>query len=142
MVKIKPNPFIVLYWIIPELIAIYIGIPLLLLILAIMHVSHLIILSCNVYTLNDETLDEQSGVFSTSLEQIKYFRIKSVRIEKPFFLRIMGLSNVYVKSSEPYKPELKLYAIDNGEMVMETIKDLAKEDRALHNVKEYDVYDI
>jgi uncharacterized membrane protein YdbT with pleckstrin-like domain len=87
-----------------------------------------------------EALIERKGVFSVTEVEVQYFRIKSVRIQKPFFLRIFGLSTVEVITSEPYKPNLVLYGIKNGNEWAKFLLDAAKHWRYIKGVKETDFH--
>ena len=99
-------------------------------------------IECWQYHMNEdtETLLERKGVFSVQKVEIQYFRIKSIRILKPFFMRLFGLSIVEVITSEPFKPYLRLYAIPNGEYWAQYLKEMAKYWRLQKGVKETDFH--
>jgi uncharacterized membrane protein YdbT with pleckstrin-like domain len=100
------------------------------------------VIECWRYTFdeNSETIVERKGVLSTTTVEIQYFRIKSIRILKPFFLRIFGLSTVEVITSEPFMPYLRLYAITNGDSWAKYIKEMAAYWRRQKGVKETDFH--
>ena len=95
--------------------------------------------------LNGETIIHKKGVLSQEIIEIHYFRIKSVRISKPISLRMFGLANVTVLTSEPFMPILKFYAInENGvptpEALNEFLLESARNWRNKKGVKETDFH--
>ncbi len=89
---------------------------------------------------DSEIIIEEKGVFSVTTVQIQYFRIKSVRVSKPFFMRLVGISNVHIATSEPFKPYLVLYAIRDGEQWAMYCKEMAKYKRQSMGIKEMDFH--
>ncbi len=89
---------------------------------------------------DSEIIVEKRGVFSRTITQIHYFRIKSVQVWQPIFLRIFGLSSVQVITSEPFKPVLIIYAIYDGEGWAHYCKEMAKYWRNVKGVKETDFH--
>jgi uncharacterized membrane protein YdbT with pleckstrin-like domain len=89
---------------------------------------------------DSETIVEKKGVFSRSIVEVQYFRLKSIRVWKPFFLRIFGLSSVQIITSEPFKPALLIYAIYDGEGWAHYCKEMARYWRIQKGVKETDFH--
>jgi len=92
------------------------------------------------YRFGEKTIVEKHGVFSHKMREMHYFRIKSIRIERPFFMRIVGLSNIYMVSSEPFVPEIKLWALTEGDKYNKYIKDRIYFWRDKMGVKETDFH--
>jgi membrane protein YdbS with pleckstrin-like domain len=67
------------------------------------------------FTIGGDTITIEKGVFTRTKIDVHRFRIKSIKMEKPFLLRLMGLSNVILLTSEPFMPILTFYAIPNGD---------------------------
>ena len=83
---------------------------------------------------------EKKGVFNVSQFEIPYFRIKSVMVDEPLWMRILSLSIVRVTSSEKFKPNMDLYAVANGEKVREHLSDSAFEGRKEIGIRDYDIF--
>lgn len=100
------------------------------------------VIECHQYTFDENTefIVERKGVFNVEKVEIKYFRIKSVQIKKPFLMRLVGLSTIEVITSEPFKPFLTIYAVHNGEECMKFIQDMAVYWRDERGVKETDFH--
>ena len=43
-----------------------------------------------------------------------YYRIKSIKVEEPIWMRIFDLANVRVLTSDPYQKEILLHAVPKG----------------------------
>lgn len=97
---------------------------------------------CLEYQFYEQTIVEKKGIFSVSYREVHYSRIKSIKVDRPFFLRLVGLSNITIQSSDPYMPLLKLHAVDNGLELKEFITKKAEKWRRINGVKEFDLYSL
>jgi uncharacterized membrane protein YdbT with pleckstrin-like domain len=100
------------------------------------------VVECHRYVFDEdnEVFIERKGVFSVQTVEIHYFRIKSIQIKKPFLMRLVGISTVEVITSEPFKPFLRLYAINNGDEWLKYVQDMAAYWRKEKGVKETDFH--
>lgn len=92
------------------------------------------------YTIDRKYIVEKKGVFSVDHREMALGRIKSIRFEEPFLMRLVGIGNLYIKSSEPYQPELKLWGIKKGSELWEYLRVSSDEQRRKRGVREYDYY--
>jgi uncharacterized membrane protein YdbT with pleckstrin-like domain len=83
---------------------------------------------------------ERRGIFSVTEESVNYFRIKSIRLHRPFWMRIFGLSIITIATSEAYKPEIRLYGVEHGREILDIISDLAKLKRKQNGVRDTDLF--
>lgn len=97
-------------------------------------------LACWKYQFNERTILERKGIFSVDTKEVHFSRIKSIRIHEPFLFRLVGLANVVIKTSDPYMPELKLYAIPSGLEVRNHLRAKADKWRKTEGVREFDMY--
>ena len=79
-------------------------------------------------------------MFSVLTREVHYFRIKSVRWEQPFWLRIFGLSNVEVITSDPLIRRLSVYAITDGSGIKDKVKEKVSIWRRGRGVGETDIH--
>jgi len=94
------------------------------------------------YNIYSKTIEERRGVFDVLQDEMYYFRIKSILIEEPLWMRFFGLSNIQIISSEQFKPRMTIYAVYLGEEIKETISDMTYEQRLKMNIRDHDVYNI
>jgi membrane protein YdbS with pleckstrin-like domain len=99
-----------------------------------------VVTSCWQFQCHEKTITERKGVFSMTKIEIHYFRIKSIRIDKPFLFRLVGLSNIDLITSDPLIPVLRLYAISNSESMRKYIKEMTDYWRKNSGVKESDIH--
>ena len=60
-------------------------------------------------------------------------------LEQPFFLRLFGLGNIVMQTSDRSHPSVRLRAIRDGEQLYERIRAAVEESRARKGVRELDV---
>ena len=101
-----------------------------------------LVVSCWFFEFRERSIIRRKGVFNISKIELNYFRVKSVKVEEPFLMRLVGLSNVSIISSDPYCPYLKIWAVYNGEDVATWIREKSIEYRKRENVKEHDLFDL
>ncbi len=92
------------------------------------------------YEIREMTLVERRGVLSVTKEEVNYYRIKSIKVEEPFFMRLVGLSNITVITSEALKPEIKLYAISNGDVIRNLVKNKTYYWKQRMNIRDVDIF--
>lgn len=92
------------------------------------------------YDLNMRTIQEKKGVFSVTTEEIQYYRIKSIMVDEPLWMRFFGLSIVRIISSEQHKPHMILYAVEQGEYLKNMLSEHAHEWRKELGIRDYDIY--
>jgi len=91
------------------------------------------------YTFTEESFYEERGPFNMVLDEVLYFRVKDVRLETPFLMSFVGLSNLYIISSDKLRPVIKLVGIKDGLELRDAIKEIVIEKREINGVKEYDL---
>jgi len=97
---------------------------------------------CWKYYINERTIVERTGVFSVLRKEIHYARIKSIMVYEPFLFRLVGLSNITIKTSDPYKPTLRLYGVRDGQRIKQMLSSKADKGRKKEGIKEFDLYSL
>lgn len=70
---------------------------------------------CQHYELTTERLKTRSGIFSKTTHELELYRVKDIMFEQPFFLRLFGLGNVVLMTTDASTPTLTLRAIPDAE---------------------------
>jgi membrane protein YdbS with pleckstrin-like domain len=96
--------------------------------------------SCWRYEFYDDYMTEVKGVFSVTRESVNYFRIKSIMMEEPFWMRLFGLSIVSANTSEQYKTIIRFHGIPLGGNLVEFLQEVAKESRKSMGIRDFDVF--
>jgi uncharacterized membrane protein YdbT with pleckstrin-like domain len=137
--KTGPSQSINVGWVIFSILLFFIhpiagGIGLLVLIFKVFDVEYW---SYNFY---EDFVTERRGIFSINEETVNYFRIKSVKLEEPFWMRLFGLSIIHVTTSEQFKPVIVFYGVKNGNTYIEFFHEVAKAKRKEYGIRDLDVF--
>ena len=135
-VTIKPSQWINIGYFIFAVIGFYFILP------PIFFLYKLIEVSFWRYEFHEKSLIERKGVFSVERKELLYSRIKSIRREEPLLYRLVGLSNVYIISSDPFMPEIKLTAVRNGMNIWQSLRTINETERKRNGVREFDLYNL
>ncbi|MDQ3058522.1 MAG: PH domain-containing protein [Pseudomonadota bacterium] len=84
---------------------------------------------CQRYALSTERLKTQKGVFSKVTHELELYRVKDIMLEQPFFLRLFGLGNVVLMTTDASTPSLTLRAIPDAENWREKLRRCAEDRR-------------
>ena len=55
---------------------------------------------CRIYTLTNERLLIESGVFSKNHETLELYRVRDLQYTEPFWLRLFGLQNIHLLATD------------------------------------------
>jgi membrane protein YdbS with pleckstrin-like domain len=97
-----------------------------------------LVVRCTNYELTSERLRMGSGVLSRVHDELELYRVKDSRYEQPFLLRIFGLGNVVLSTSDRTHPTIELRAVRDGRDVREKLRAQVEKLRARKGVREVD----
>lgn len=81
-----------------------------------------IVTACNEYVLSNERFLHRQGVFSKTIDGLELYRVRDYRIEAPFFLRLFGLANIVLFTSDISTPTVILRGVKNAESLLNVIR--------------------
>jgi len=90
------------------------------------------------YEISEERILETTGVFSRSTDETELYRVKDIRLEEPFFLRMFGLSTILLVTSDKTSPIITLSGVKEGNNLRKTLRDAVEVRRELKGVRERD----
>lgn len=79
--------------------------------------------SRHTYTLTEQRLREQSGVFFRRTEDLELYRVKDLSIEQPLLQRLVGCGRILLVTTDQSSPIVALEAIPNPVAVADLIRD-------------------
>jgi membrane protein YdbS with pleckstrin-like domain len=132
--SVKPSQWINIGWILFGIIGIPLVIPTLVAIYMIIYVE------CWKYEFYDDQIIRQQGVFSITRTELNVFRIKSVRHQRPFLYRLVGLSTIELVSSDPLNPYMKIVAVPMGDVFIESIQEQIVMSKESKGIRETDIH--
>jgi len=86
-------------------------------------------LSFTKYTLLEDKLLIDTGLFSTKQEEVKLYRIMDVTLKRSFIQKIFGVGTIHCCSADKTTPEFDILDIKNAFEVKEKISKMAEEQR-------------
>ena len=90
------------------------------------------------YRFSNQRIFLYEGIFSRTREEIELYRLKDYKIVSPFHLRIFGISNILVYTSDHSTPVFFLFAIKNAEEVTNNLRLFVERNRIKFNVRQFD----
>jgi uncharacterized membrane protein YdbT with pleckstrin-like domain len=94
---------------------------------------------CTYYELTTQRLRMKTGILNKRVDELELFRVKDYSMEQPFLLRIMGLGNMTLVTSDATTPTVALRAIPGVEAVREKVRTAVQSERDRKRVRSLDV---
>ena len=89
--------------------------------------------------ITDQRIIEEKGVFSKTTDELELYRVKDIRLEQPFWLRLVGLSNILLATSDKTHAFYTIPAIKTGKEIKEQLRIAVDIRRDIKRVRETDV---
>ncbi len=93
------------------------------------------------YELTSQRLRITRGILNRRLDELELYRVKDYVMVQPLFLRLLGLGNITLISSDASTPSVALRAISGVEAVREKLRNAVQTERDRKRVRELDVDD-
>jgi uncharacterized membrane protein YdbT with pleckstrin-like domain len=93
---------------------------------------------CTRYTLSNEQFTAIHGVLSRLTETLELYRVKDTHVYEPVWLRLLGLGNVSIHSSDKTTPLLVLRAIPQASDMARSVRENVEQERVRKGVREFD----
>ncbi len=90
------------------------------------------------YEITEEMLKVKEGILNQTVNDCWLFRVKDISVEKPIFLRIFGLGNLILDTSDHSTPIIKLIALYDVDDLKDVLQELVEVQRKKHGVREID----
>lgn len=97
------------------------------------------ITKCTLYELTSQRLRIRSGILNKKVDELELFRVKDYSMEQPFLLRLVGLGNLTMITSDATSPTVAIRAIPGIEAVREKLRTAVQAERDRKRVRQLDV---
>ena len=77
---------------------------------------------CTKTTITTKRIIIERGLFSKRTDEILLKRVTDTKLFEPFLLRLVGLANLTVYSTDKISPELQIAAIHNGRTIWNELR--------------------
>lgn len=92
----------------------------------------------NVLEITNQRIIEHRGILSKETNELELYRIKDLKLEQPFFLRILGLSNIVLVTTDHSNPLFVIRGIAEGRNIKEKLRVAIERRRDIKGVREID----
>ena len=92
----------------------------------------------HVYEISTERLKLSRGVISKRHDDLELYRVKDTTLEEPLALRMFGLGNILLDTSDRSTPQVRIHAIRDARHVREILRTNIEELRTKKKVREVD----
>lgn len=75
------------------------------------------------YKLTTERLVTTTGVLNRMTNQMELYRVRDYQIEEPFWMRLFGLANIYVISTDRTNMDLEIKAIAGSSNLVALVRE-------------------
>lgn len=94
---------------------------------------------CTQYEMSSQRLRLRSGVLNKSTNDLELYRVKDVRLEQPLALRMFGLANLVMDTSDRSHPQMVIRGIPEAEALMDVLREHVEELRIARGIRELDL---
>jgi uncharacterized membrane protein YdbT with pleckstrin-like domain len=94
---------------------------------------------CLVYELSSQRLRIRSGIFNRHVDELELYRVKDYSMQQPFLLRLVGLGNMTLITSDATSPTVNIRAVADVEELREKVRAAVQSERDRKRVRELDV---
>ncbi|WP_395749737.1 PH domain-containing protein [Prosthecobacter sp.] len=94
---------------------------------------------CTTYELTSQRLRIRSGILNKKTDEMELFRVRDYTMDQPFLLRLVGLGNMTLITSDATTPTLAMRAIPHVEDVREKLRTAVQNERDRKRVRQMDV---
>lgn len=89
-------------------------------------------------TVTNHRISEEKGVLNKNTNELELYRVKDIVLNEPFLLRLVGLANVVLVTSDRSTPMYVIRGVRNGKRLKEDLRKAVEERRDAKGVVERD----
>lgn len=97
-----------------------------------------LVVRCTEYGASSQRFFLRHGVLSRVEDEIELYRIKDTRLEQPLLLRLVGLANIVLVSSDPPAKNAVIRVVSNAKQLREELRTAIEKRRSDKRVREVD----
>ncbi len=94
------------------------------------------------FTLTNQRLKMESGIFSKSMDTLELYRIQDLSLHRTFLQRIVGLGSIHLNTSDTTTPVVTLDHLAQATTLYEHIRANVERLRRTRRVTELDLQDV
>ena len=90
------------------------------------------------FRITNERIIDEKGVLSKVTNELELFRVKDITLQQPFWLRLVGLSNIQMITSDRSNPVFVIPGVKNGKQLRKELRSVVDKRRTQKGVVERD----
>jgi uncharacterized membrane protein YdbT with pleckstrin-like domain len=90
------------------------------------------------FKITNQRITDEKGVLSKVTNELELFRVKDITLVQPFWLRLVGLSNITLVTSDKSNPLFVIPGVKNGKELREELRTVVDKRRTEKGVVERD----
>ena len=91
------------------------------------------------YRITTRRIVVETGVLSKRMEQVDLYRVNDYTVDRPFFQRLLGTGNLFLKTRDKTTPELHIMEIKTDVVTLyEKLRQATETERAARGVRNVD----
>lgn len=91
------------------------------------------------YTLTNQRLKMEWGVFTKSVEEVELYRVTDTAVRQAFIQRVLGIGDVWLETSDARNKEITLVSVPKPQAIRESVRQNAERRRRWRRVAEVEV---
>jgi uncharacterized membrane protein YdbT with pleckstrin-like domain len=91
------------------------------------------------YELTTQRLRIRAGILNKKVDELELFRVRDYTMEQPLLLRMVGLGNLTMITTDATTPTVAMRAIPGVEAVREKLRNAVQNERDRKRVRQMDV---
>ena len=95
-----------------------------------------------VYELTSQRLRKTSGILNKKLDELELYRVKDSTLEQPLLLRMFGLGNITIMSSDVSLPMLVMSAVPGAYEAREKLRAAVEAERDRKRVRDVNLTEV
>lgn len=95
-----------------------------------------------VYELTSQRLRKTSGILNKKLDELELYRVKDSTLEQPLLLRMFGLGNIKIMSSDVSLPVLEMSAVPGAYEAREKLRVAVEAERDRKRVRDVNLTEV
>tara|TARA_Y100001970_G_scaffold189720_1_gene230633 strand:- start:371 stop:796 length:426 start_codon:yes stop_codon:yes gene_type:complete len=88
---------------------------------------------------SDQRIIDSKGILNKTTDECELYRVKDIKLEEPIWLRLVGLSNLMITTSDKSDRQIIIPAIYNGNELRNKLRVAVEARRDEKGVKEFDL---
>ena len=88
--------------------------------------------------ITNQRIIEEYGILSKTTQELELFRVKDITLHQSFWFRLLGISNIHLRTSDKTSPIYSLIGISKGKDLREELRNIVEKRRDEKGVLERD----